>query len=121
MTGWMVFAGYLVAWLGSGWWLTRRTLIGIERGKAGFVYTSNKLDGEDRGMAAMAGFGLSLFLPVIAVLAVLLWDVLTSRTNLFRTPNEIAEEHAERQAAELAAYRRQAQEFGLPIPEVPER
>jgi hypothetical protein len=131
MNGWIIFALYVVAWLISGTLLTRRILIGIERDKierfdhpyrrrlysAAEIRRETTLDRDDRGMAVFGGYGLCLLVPVLPVLVVGAYDLLTTRTRIFHTPHEVAAERAERDAAELAEYRRLAAEFNLPTPE----
>ena len=133
MNGWIIFAGSVVAWLVSGTLLTRRILIGMERNNAELfgdptsrrlyspaeIRRKTQLDRGDRGMAVLGGYGFSLVLPLVPVLLVGAYDLLTSRTRIFHTPREVAAERADRDAAELAEYRRLAAEFDLPTPKLP--
>jgi hypothetical protein len=81
----------------------------------------HSLDGGDRAMAAVLGFGVALCIPVVANIAIILWDLAVTRTRLFHTRGEIEHERDQARDRELDAYRRQAREFGLPIPDVPNR
>lgn len=133
MNGWIIFALYAAAWLASGTVLSRRFLIGRERELIESYNTAERrrlyspqeirretrLDRSDRGFAVFGGFGLSLFVPVLPVLVLAAFDLLTSRTRIFHTPREVAIEQAERDAAELAALRRLAAEYDLKLPETP--
>lgn len=123
MDVWIFITLYVVAWLLSGLWLTRRILIAMERGAAelwGSGSRASRITSGDRGMAAAGGFGLCLLVPVLPVLLIALYDLAVTRTDVFYTPAEVAADRAERDAAELAEYRRLAREFDLPTPKLPQ-
>jgi hypothetical protein len=134
MNGWIIFALYVIVWLISGAWLSRRILIGMERAKLAEYDTPSRrrlyspdqirretrIDPDDRAMAVVGGVGLSLLMPGLAALVVAVYDLVVTRTRIFHTPNEVARNRADRDAAELAEYRRLAAEFDLPTPKLPQ-
>lgn len=111
----LIWTVVIVAWFAQFGWLVRRILIAMERGKQERLYP-RPLTNSDRGEAAMMAVMVAIFLPFVGALAYKLFDLITGRTNLLKTPTEVEREKRERAEAETKVYRENLRTLGMPDP-----
>lgn len=113
---WLI--GHVVLGIVTTVYVARRLLIGMEK-----VNYNGELEVEDRVLAFFVGFMAGLLLPGVAILISFLWKLLL-KTNLLRTPNEVAQKKLAQQQAlikeqerQLAEIKRLAKQYNLPLTE----
>lgn len=112
MTVALIIAGYVIGWMACGWMFTVVWLDREVRNRGRYESAEESADSW-RTFYIGSGFGAALIWP-IALPIFLTWFVLAGGlgARLFRTP--IEREDAARR--ELEQLRKQAREYGLPMP-----